>query len=227
MIYFDNAEGNPHLRFIAYRQGDFVFRSRGAPDNQELTFSIADLIQMPIRVHHIYGAITYQYTSLLEYWYKHKLFHWHFFYNKYYKISSFIAARRNFQVMERFEFLAALAKTYEGGRVFSASTVAVDLHGAGFYDHPNYLGNIDIIRYHLDGFVNTGELDSVEARYTYKVNGHALKAIYEYEESNRKFASTQSLQRKMAWITIILAILAAIQSGLIYVPVFIDLTKYF
>ncbi|MDG3066584.1 hypothetical protein ACFQ4M_03215 [Thauera mechernichensis] len=78
------------------------------------------------------------------------------------------------------------------------------------------------LRFYLRSLVDTGELRELNGGY--EVTGNALRAIEEYEEQERKHTESVKTQRKIMWLTLVIAFLTAVQAGLLKLPTIFDLS---
>ncbi|WP_218104312.1 hypothetical protein, partial [Methylophaga muralis] len=69
---------------------------------------------------------------------------------------------------------------------------------------------------------DSGELKKVNHEYV--VTGKAISTIEKYEEEERRHTVAVKLQKRMVALTILLAFIALVQSGIINLPVLLDLT---
>ncbi|EKF9846949.1 hypothetical protein O1D35_003649 [Vibrio cholerae] len=81
------------------------------------------------------------------------------------------------------------------------------------------------LQLYLDSLVKSGDLTECD-NLSYKVNGNALITIERYEEEERRHIEAVKLQKKMVFLTVVLAIIAVVQSGLVKLPVFMDFTVH-
>ena len=88
--------------------------------------------------------------------------------------------------------------------------------------HPDQDSERRKLKFYLESLVDTGELKIVN--YKYVLTGHAVRAIEEYEEQERKHTENVKIQRRMFWLTLAIALLTLVQAGLVKLPPFIDLT---
>lgn len=77
---------------------------------------------------------------------------------------------------------------------------------------------------YLDSLVETGELRKVNNEYV--VQGKAIATIENYEETKRRHRDNILVQTIIACITIILAISALVQAGVIKLPTLIDFSGF-
>lgn len=79
------------------------------------------------------------------------------------------------------------------------------------------------MRFYLDKLAETNDL--VKNGIDYQITGHGVAAIELYEEQERKHGESISTQRRMFWLTIVIALLTLVQAGLVKLPPLLDLTK--
>ncbi|MCB2168872.1 MAG: hypothetical protein KQI78_14525 [Deltaproteobacteria bacterium] len=88
--------------------------------------------------------------------------------------------------------------------------------------HPRGEQEHNKLELYLKSLVDSGDLREINQEYV--VTGKAITTIQNYEEEERLHVENVKLQRKMFWVTLILAFLALIQSGLLQLPTIIDWT---
>lgn len=79
------------------------------------------------------------------------------------------------------------------------------------------------LEFYLRSLVDTGEL--TKSQNVYKLTGHALRAIEEYEEQERKHTESVKIQRRVMWLTFAIALLTGAQANLYRLPTLIDFTS--
>lgn len=99
----------------------------------------------------------------------------------------------------------------------------VDLYSIKWVLHPYGDAQHKKVKFYLDSLVPSGELDEID--YKYSVAGDALRTIEEYEEEERKHTETVKMQRRMFWLTLVIALLTFVQAGLIKMPTLVDFSK--
>jgi hypothetical protein len=76
------------------------------------------------------------------------------------------------------------------------------------------------VKLYLDALVETTELRRNGSDY--QISGNGISAIELYEERERMHAKSISSQRKMVWLTLVIALLTIVQAGLIKLPPILD-----
>lgn len=87
--------------------------------------------------------------------------------------------------------------------------------------HPSANEQQNRLELYLDSLVESGELRKVNTKYV--VTGKAISTIEKYEEEERRHTEAVKLQKKMVALTILIAFVAIVQSGIIKLPVLLDL----
>ena len=98
------------------------------------------------------------------------------------------------------------------------------IHSDRWYLHPNRELELSKIELYLEALSDTNELKRTN-HMQYDITGHGISAIEIYEEQERKHTDNISNQRRMFWLTIVIALLTFVQAGLIKMPSIIDLTN--
>ena len=111
----------------------------------------------------------------------------------------------------------------EGRTEHESLDLMTALYSIKWYSHPAGGAVHDRLEFYLDSLVETGELKKVNHRYV--VTGHALRAIEEYEEQERKHTENVKMQWRTFWLALAVAALTVVQAGLIKLPVLLDMTS--
>lgn len=97
------------------------------------------------------------------------------------------------------------------------------LYSIKWYSHPEGGAVHERLEFYLDSLAETGELKKIGHKYV--VTGHALRAIEEYEEQERKHTENVKMQWRTFWLALAVAALTVVQAGIIRLPVLLDLTS--
>lgn len=131
--------------------------------------------------------------------------------------------KRKLVTKQRIELLKAVLDTQlNTGRAPSSIDVMVKLYSVKSVLHPDYERLEEEIELYLDAFVQTGELS--KQSISYHITGKGIAAIEAFEEQSLRHGEAISVQRRMFWLTAVIAALAAIQAGLVKLKPLIDLT---
>lgn len=88
--------------------------------------------------------------------------------------------------------------------------------------HPEGDQQQENLELYLDSLVKSGDLDLINDEYV--VTGKTISTIEKFEEEERRHVESVKMQKKMFWLTIIIAFLALVQAGVIKLPVLLDFT---
>ncbi len=185
------------------------------------TFRLSDF-----QITHYYGLSEISYSGLLDFvfgrlttwpYIKAHIFRWldsfdQYFFNK----KKLITKQR----MGLLKFL--IDKTLEGKAEHGLIDLMTDIYSIKCFLHPQREEQQWKLEFYLESLVNTGELRKVNHKYV--VTGEALRAIEEYEEQERKHTANVKMQRRMFWLTLVIAALTIVQAGLVKIPTLLDLT---
>ena len=89
--------------------------------------------------------------------------------------------------------------------------------------HPEGYQQKEKLELYLDSLVKSGDLELINDEYV--VTGNAIRTIEKFEEEERRHVENVKMQKKMFWLTILIALLALIQAGVIKLPVLLDFSK--
>jgi hypothetical protein len=111
-------------------------------------------------------------------------------------------------------------RTHNGINSFDLMT---KLYSVKWVMHPTEIEQNRKLELYLDSLVKSGELEKVNNEYV--VSGVAIQTIEKYEEEERKHVEAVKLQKKMLYLTIIVAAMAIIQAGVVKLPTLIDFSN--
>ncbi len=113
-----------------------------------------------------------------------------------------------------------LDRTHDG---VTALDLMRKIYSMRLFLHPFWESQHKKIELNLDSLVDSGELKKVGNEYV--VTGRAISTIEKYEEEERRHVEAVKLQKKMFWLTLVGVAFTIVQSGVIKLPVLLDLTK--
>lgn len=193
----------------------------------ELSVSIDELDEGRLRITHYYGLAEIVYFSMFDLaWNYVSRFVYlrirfcryidsahQYFFNK----KKLVTKKR----MELIQFMMSdqLDREHQGIGVVGLMT---KLYSIKWVLHPSASEQQSKLELYLDSLVESGELDKINSEYV--VTGKAISTIEKYEEEERRHAESVRLQRKMVSLTILIAFVAIVQSGVIKLPVLLDFT---
>lgn len=196
---------------------------------EEHTLELAELGAYELRITHYYGLSTVTYDSIFDVafhfltklvYLKIRLVRYidathQYFFNK----SKIITKKR----MELLQFMVndQLDREHDG---ISSIDLMTKLYSIRWVLHPSAEEQEKKLELYLDSLVESGELRKVN--YEYVVTGKAISTLERYEEEERRHTEAVKLQKKMVSLTIILALMAMIQAGLIRLPALIDFVSW-
>lgn len=140
------------------------------------------------------------------------------------KISQTIYNRKKLITKQRMDILKTVLNAELNGQEEISSLVIMTLmYDIRWYLHPNHDEQHHRIELYLDALAETEHLNKSQMHY--KITGYGIAAIELYEEEERKHSESISTQRKMLWLTVVIAALTIVQAGLIKLSPILDLSK--
>lgn len=140
------------------------------------------------------------------------------------KISQIIYNQKKLITKQRIEILKTILNAELNGRSeISSLDIMTLMYDIRWHLHPNRDEQHHRIELYLEALAETEHLN--KSQMYYKITGHGIAAIELYEEEERKHSESISTQRKMFWLTIVIAALTIVQAGLIKLPPLLDLSK--
>ena len=132
--------------------------------------------------------------------------------------------RRKFVTKQRIDLLKLILTAQLNGRdKLSSLTVMSLIHSDKWYLHPNREDEHHRVQFYLDKLAESKDL--VKNGIDYQISGQGVAAIELYEEQERKHGESITAQRRMFWLTIVIALLTLVQAGLVKLPSLLDLTN--
>jgi hypothetical protein len=101
--------------------------------------------------------------------------------------------------------------------IFSLMT---QLHSLRWADHPHSNNEMKKLELYLDSLVESGDLKKNNDQYY--VTGKALKTLEKHEENERRHLDAVGTQRKILWLTLIIACAAIIEADLVKPPPIVE-----
>lgn len=180
-----------------------------------------------IRITHYYGLSEVSYSSVYDlawnmitkyvylkiHLYRHFSTAYQYFFNK----KKLVTKKR----MDLLQFMMSdqIDREHNGIRILDLMT---KLYSINWVLHPSADEQEKKLEMYLSSLVDSGDLDKINGEYV--VTGKAISTIERYEEEERRHVESVKLQKRMVGLTILLALVAIVQSGLVKLPVILDLT---
>ncbi len=220
-FFVANEYKNKRVKGLRWQDGSY---------SQEHEISLDDFCNEEVRITHYYGLSEITFDSIYDFSWNHiskyvyiKIHLCNYIESKY---QSFFNKRKLItkKRMELLRFMMddQLSREHDSIDLFELMT---KLYSIRWVTHPSGDELERKLQLYLDSLVKSGDLTECD-NLSYKVNGNALITIERYEEEERRHIEAVKLQKKMVFLTVVLAIIAVVQSGLVKLPVFIDFTVH-
>ena len=192
------------------------------------TFEMVE--KLDIRIDHYHGLVSHTYWSLWDYVVNEKtgLYKLRSLYSlSKYHVPQLFFNRKKLQFPHRMKLLGTLIdfQLNEPSKAFSSHEVMTKLYSPRWYLHPKGRDSRKRMDLYLNSFVSSGELVVVE-RGDYKVTGKAIATLESYQMESAREKDAQYTQYALVFLTLILAIIGVIQSGIVKVPTLLDFTQF-
>lgn len=129
--------------------------------------------------------------------------------------------RRQLVARRRLDILREVVSAIDNGADAVGALELMSLrHGYRWAGHPHFQAHQRSLELHLEWLAESGEL--VKVNYGYRPTGLALKMLEENWEQDRKHRENLRVQGILAVLTLVSAMMAATQAGLIRLPTLID-----
>jgi len=223
-----DRDSHPYLVLLAI-QGNEVNCSEwdGTRFGIDRTISVADLPLTSLRVTHYYGLSEVRYSGLFDFAIK-RLTCWPYIKIHFARLLSdvdgYFFNKKKLITKQQLELLKFMvAQHLDGKTTFDSINLMTGLYSIRWVEHPDRDAQQHQLEFYLESMVETGELRRIN--HDYQLTGHAVRAIEEYEEQERKHTENVKMQRAMLWLTLVIAAFTAVQAGVIKLPTLLDLTK--
>ena len=142
-------------------------------------------------------------------------------YSIYLSLSQGLYNRRKLVTKQRIDLLkVVLAAQLAGRDKISSLSVMSAIHTERWYLHPNSEAEHHRVKFYLEKLAETNDL--VKNSIDYQISGQGVAAIEVYEEQERKHSESIATQRRMFFLTIVIALLTLVQTGLVKLPTLLD-----
>ena len=141
------------------------------------------------------------------------------------KISQAVFNCKTLQIQPRHELIEYIIENYGiRDKEFCLISLMSDIYSLKSFGHPNKEQCINKLRLYLKSFEESGEIIANNSG-KYKVTGKAIVTLEDFQNNERRHKDGLKLQYSMIILTVILALLASIQAGLIKLKPILDLTQ--
>ena len=183
-----------------------------------------------LRIEHYHGLVTHTYNGVLDY----ILHEWTWFYKLQsiyalakHSVPQYFFNKKTLQLPKRMKVLESIiAKQSEDPhKSFSSLDLMSYMYSIRWYLHPQKTELRKKMDLYLSSFVSSGELKNQGGSFDFIITGKAIATLEQYQIETARAKSAKSANSWMLRLTAILAFFAAVQSGLIKSPAWIDLGK--
>jgi hypothetical protein len=221
-------QGDPYI-LVTSIEGDSIrgLRWNGSSYADETTLDLKDVNPNSIFVTHFYGLAEVQYFGIIDVALGRTFFAPYIkirFVQTLSAVDQYLFNKKKLVTKQRMDLLKFLVvQQLEGNTKLGTIELMTRLYSVKWVSHPDRDSQRKKLEVYLDSLAATGELKKVSG-YEYIVTGHALRTIEEYEEQERKHTENVKVQRRISWLTLVVALFTAAQAGLLKLPTLIDLT---
>lgn len=128
-----------------------------------------------------------------------------------------LTARRRLQVLRE-----VVEATTNGATAVDAMDLMTSRYGTRWASHPEWQTHHQQLDQQFKLLVESGELRKHD--HLFQPTGQALRTLDESEKADRKHTANYRIQLLLALLTLVSAVMAAAQAGLLRLPVLLDLT---
>lgn len=177
---------------------------------REATIDLAELASMPLEIRQYLAELELKYSSPRIFVRYHRL-RVPRLKLRYERLLNRLYARRMLLRAERTDLLRRLLDydIKERGRM-SVMALMRDLHGERWASHPQALANYRYTELLLESLVQSGDVSNESG---YRVEPKAIETLVKHDVEDRRHQDNRRLQRWVVGLTIVLALIGAIQAG--------------
>lgn len=222
-----DKEGEPHYLIKALADDDLICMEwDGNSYANERKIKFSEVNSRDFRISHYYGHSEVTYFGINDY-VLGRIFFFEYIKIHIYRtltaMDQYIFNKTKLVTKQRVELLRFLvAQALEGKKEFDVIELMTKLYTIKWVLHPDKGSQTQKVKLYLNSLVDTGELRMNNGNYA--LTGHAIRGIEEYEEQERKHVESVKIQRRMFWLTLVIALLTLVQAGLIKLPPLVDVT---
>ncbi len=173
--------------------------------------SWAELEKLDVEITHYLGPYDFKYTSPWRFLWAY-ISRWPQLYRIAQRVRQFLFNRKKLVRVDRMLALRHLVEQRIGRRDARSSPVQLisEIHSFRAFHHPSIDEQLGYGSLLMDSLVASGDLSHEQG--SYKVLPKALVTLAQYDEDNRRHRDNNIIQWLVVWLTIILAIAAAIEA---------------
>jgi len=227
VVSVDN-QGEPYLLVTGINKDVLDCREwNGNSYSIEKSINLADVTSRDLFITHYYGLSTILYSGIID------LAISRFTLIPYGKVrlhdlverfDQYFFNKKKLVTKQRIDLLRLLISRHQQGKnSFEAFELMTELYSIKWVLHPEGDSQLRKVDFFLSSLSDTGEL--LKIGQLYALTGHALKAIEEYEEQERRHTDNVKVQRLALWLTVAIVLLTAAQAGLFKLPTLLDMSN--
>jgi hypothetical protein len=175
------------------------------------TITWSELEKLNLEITHFLGPYDFKYVSPWKFLWAH-ISRWPQLYRFGQRLRQALFNRKRLVRVDRMKALRHLIEQRIGRRDAKSSPVQLlaEIHTFRAFHHPNKEEQLAYSALLMDSLVASGDLSNDQG--SYKVTPKALVTLAQHDEDNRRHRDNKIIQWLVVWLTIILAIAAAIEA---------------
>lgn len=221
-----DRDSEPHFIATGFENGRLVgLRWANGRYSEDHALEVTELDEYKLNITHYYGLAEIRYDSIYDCAWNYVF---RFVYAKV-RIANYLSSAHQYLFnkkklvtksrMELLQFMMRdqLDREHDGIGLIDLMTKLYSIH---WVLHPRADQEQAKLELYLDSLLESGELRRVNDEYV--VTGNAIGTIERYEEEERRHTEAVKMQRKMVYVTLLLAAFALLQSGVVRLPILWD-----
>ncbi|MFZ4526223.1 MAG: hypothetical protein ACOYOE_11950 [Chlorobium sp.] len=116
-----------------------------------------------------------------------------------------------------------MEREQKGKEFYGTIDLMTILYSIKWLQHPDRELHKKKLNFYIESLVDSGELKRKADKFM--LSGKGRQAIENYEEQERKHSDNIKAQRRIFWLSVVIALLTAVQAGLIKLPTLVDFSS--
>lgn len=221
-----DRDSNPFLLVESFKDNKLIGKKwDGNKFSQVFDINIKDINEYELEITHFFGLITITFNGINDYawnYYSKYIYIKLWLRNIIENIDQYFFNKKKIITEDRLSLLNNMITIqldkYHSGISFIG--LMTELYSFKWLNHPNKDYEKRKLKLYLDSLLETGDIEYKNDRYI--VTGKAISTLEAYEKSEEKNINSIKHQRKIVFLTVIIAIATLLQTEIIKIPTIIN-----
>jgi len=198
--------------------------------SKDTTEHLRNLASMKLRIVHYYGLHTIEFAGVWDFlWHRcTRLIYFKILLQRTWDASAqFLFNRRSLTSQRRVDILRLLVRDRLSGSTEGLTyfDVMSKLYSTRWFNHPAQEERSSEVEFLLESLRESGDASKPPQSIQYVATNKSLITLEQFDEQDRRHRETSRLQVWIVILTMILALAAVVQTGIVRVPTLLDFTK--